>query len=249
MPNAWDVGSARLLEGLGFEAIATTSAGFAWSLGRNDQRVSRDELVTHVETLAAATGLPVSVDSEDCFPDEPGGVAQTVAMLAGAGAAGCSIEDYDPRADAIRDRELAVQRVAEAVQAAHASGLVLTARCENLLHGVEDLEDTIARLTAYRAAGADVVYAPALTSMAEISRVVEEVGGPVNVLALAGTPSVGELKALGVRRVSTGSLLASAAYGGLVRGATELRDLGTSGYVRGGLDPELRARAFRDDRR
>ena len=185
MPNPWDAGSAKLLAALGFEALATTSAGFAWSLGKLDQTVTRDELVTHVEVLAQATPLPLTVDSERCYPDDPGGVAETVRLLAEAGAAGCSIEDYDPATGALDDVALAAERVAEAAEAAQALDppLVLTARAENHLRGVDDLEDTIARLVAYRDAGADCVYAPGLTDLGQIARLVEAVGIPVNVLA------------------------------------------------------------------
>jgi 2-methylisocitrate lyase-like PEP mutase family enzyme len=240
-PNAWDVGSARLLAAQGFEAIATTSQGLAWSLGKRDQQVTRDELLAHVAVLAAATPLPLGVDSERCYPDEPGGVAATVRLLADAGAAGVSIEDYDPATGAIDDVAVAVERVAEAAGAAQ--GLVLTARCENHLYGVGDLDDTVARLVAYRDAGADVVYAPGLTDLAAIERVVRETGVPVNVLALPAGPAIPELAAAGVRRVSTGSLLASAAYGALVAAATELRVAGTSEYARRGL-PENARTAF-----
>ncbi len=246
MPNPWDVGSARLLDGAGFEALATTSAGFAWSLGKLDQRVSRDELVEHVAELAGSTSLPLNVDSERCFPDDPGGIAETVALLAEAGAAGFSIEDYDPAADRIDDLELAVERVAEAAQAAHSlpEPLVLTGRAENHLRGVDDLDDTIARLAAYRDAGADCLYAPALNDLGQISRVVETVGAPVNVLALPGGPTIGELASVGVRRVSTGSLLAGAAYAALLAGARELLDAGTSRYAAAGLPDEIRRAAF-----
>lgn len=241
MPNPWDVGSAKLLAALGFEALATTSAGFAWSLGKLDQTGTREELVSHVAALSEATTLPLNVDSERCYPDDPGGVAETVRLLAEAGAAGCSIEDYDPAADGMDDVGLAAERVAEAADAAHAlsSPLVLTARAENHLRGVDDLDDTIARLVAYRDAGADCVYAPGLTDLDRIARVVEAVGVPVNVLALPGGPSVPELAALGVRRVSTGSLLASAAYGALVAGAGELAGPGTSEYARAGVPRDL----------
>lgn len=245
MPNAFDVGSARLLASLGCEALATTSGGFAWSLGRDDMQVTREELVDHVEAIAAATSLPLSVDSERCFAADPAGVAETVRMLAAAGAAGCSIEDYDPETDSIDDVGRAAERVAAAAAAAHeGDAMVLTARAENLLHGVEDLEDTIARLQAYRAAGADVVYAPGLTSMAEVSAVVTEVDAPVNVLMLPGVPKVDELAELGVRRVSTGSALASVAYGSMLRAARELLELGTTGYVRSGMSADERAAAF-----
>ena len=210
MPNPWDVGSARLLEAAGFEALATTSAGFAWSLGKLDGHVSRDELVAHVAELTEATSLPLNVDSERCFPDDPGGIAETVALLADAGAAGFSIEDYDPARGRIDDLQLAAERVAEAAEAAHSLSepLVLTGRAENHLRGVDDLDDTIARLVAYRDAGADVLYAPLLSDLDQIRAVVEAVGAPVNVLALPAGPTIAELESAGVRRVSTGSLLA-----------------------------------------
>src|SRR5205085_5083673 len=232
MPNPWDIGSARLLASLGFEALATTSAGFAWSLGKLDTTVTRDELVVHVRALAAATPLPLNVDSERCYPDDPGGVAETVRLLAEAGAAGCSIEDYDPGRDAIDDVEVAAARVREAVEAR--GDLVLTARAENHLHGVDDLDDTVARLVAYRDAGADVVYAPGLADLEQIAAVVEAVGVPVNVLALPNGPSVAELASVGVRRVSTGGALARAAYGALLAAAQELQEHGTSRYAEHG---------------
>lgn len=237
MPNPWDVGSARLLASRGFEALATTSAGFAWSLGKLDQRVSRDELVAHVAALSAATELPLNVDSERCYPNEPGGVAETVALLAEAGAAGFSIEDYDPVAGGMDDVEVAAGRVAEAAAVSHAlpEPMLLTARAENHLRGVDDLDDTIERLLAYREAGADAVYAPGLVDLGRIEAVVEAVGIPVNVLALPGGPSTHELEQVGVRRVSTGSLLASVAYGALLAGAQELLESGTSRYAEGGV--------------
>jgi 2-methylisocitrate lyase-like PEP mutase family enzyme len=233
MPNPWDAGSARLLASCGFEALATTSAGFAWSLGRLDGDVSREELVAHVRTLAAATGLPLNVDSERCFPDDPGGVAETVRLLAGAGAAGCSIEDWDPAAGRIDDIGVAAERVAAAAEAAHAlpEPLVLTARAENHLHGVGDLDDTIARLVAYRDAGADVVYAPGLARLEQIEAAVAAARAPVNVLALPHGPTVAELASAGVRRVSTGGALARAAYSALLAGARELLDEGSSRYA------------------
>ena len=240
MPNPWDVGSAKLLASMGFEALATTSAGLAWSLGKLDMQVTREELVAHVARLTQATPLPLNVDSERCFPDEPGGVAETVRLLADAGAAGCSIEDFDPATGEIDPVDVAAERVAIAAQ----GSLVLTARAENHLHGVDDLDDTIGRLKAYRDAGADVVYAPGLAELASISRVVDEVGIPVNVLALPGGPSVSELGSAGVRRVSTGGALARTAYGALLAGAEELRDAGTSGYSRSGAPAEALREAF-----
>jgi 2-methylisocitrate lyase-like PEP mutase family enzyme len=246
MPNPWDVGSARLLASCGFEALATTSAGFAWSIGKLDRTVSRDELVAHVASLANATSLPLNVDSERCYPDDPGGVAETVALLADAGAAGCSIEDYDPAAGSIEDVAVAVERVAVAAEAAHRlpDPMVLTARAENHLHGVDDLDDTVARLIAYRDAGADAVYAPGLADIDQIAAVVEAVRVPVNVLALPHAPTIAELASVGVRRVSTGSLLARAAYGALTAGARELLAGGTSRYAAGGLSGEALSAAF-----
>jgi 2-methylisocitrate lyase-like PEP mutase family enzyme len=246
IPNPWDVGSARLLEACGADALATTSGGFAWSLGKRDQQVTRTELVAHVEAIAAATTVPLNVDSEGCFPQEPGGVAETVRLLAEAGAAGCSIEDYDPVAGEIEDIGLATERVAEAAAAAHAPSepLLLTARAENHLYGVGGLDDTIARLIAFRDAGADVVYAPGLTDLDEIAAVVDAVGVPVNVLALPSGPPVSELARVGVRRVSTGGALAAAAYAALVSGARELLDNGTSEYAKTRVPRHVLAQAF-----
>jgi 2-methylisocitrate lyase-like PEP mutase family enzyme len=230
MPNPWDVGSARFLAVCGFEALATTSAGFAWALGKQDQTVTRDELVAHVAQLAGATDLPLNVDSERCYPDEPGGVAETIALLADAGAAGFSIEDYDPAKDGMDEVGAAAERVAEAAEAARrpTAPLMLTARAENHIRGVDDLDDTIARLVAYRDAGADAVYAPGLTDLRQIADVVAAVEIPLNVLVLPGGPTVAELAKAGVRRVSTGSLLAARSYGALVEAATTLMTDGTA---------------------
>ena len=246
MPNPWDVGSARLLEALGFEALATTSAGFAWALGKLDTQVTRDELVAHVAVLAPATALPLNVDSERCYPDDPGGVAETVRLLGEAGAAGCSIEDWNPAAARIEDVSLAAERVDEAAAAAHAFDppLVLTGRAENHLHGIDDLDDTITRLVAYRDAGADCVYAPWLQTPEQVAAVVDAVGVPVNVLATPLAPPVPELAKLGVRRVSTGSLLAGAAYGALAAAARELAGEGTSRYAAGRLSEDDKQAAF-----
>ena len=231
MPNAWDIGSARLLASAGFAAIATTSSGHAASLGRADQQVSRDELLAHVEALTGAVEVPLSVDAERCFADDPAGVAETVELIAAAGAAGCSIEDYDPATGAIDGIDVAVERVAAASQAARKHGLVLTARAENHLYGIGNLGDTIDRLRAYRAAGADCVYAPGLVDPGDIERLVKSVDAPVNVLAMRAGPSVPELAALGVRRVSTGGHLARVAYGALIAAARELRATGTYTYL------------------
>ena len=154
MPNPWDVGSARILASLGFPALATTSSGHAATFGRLDQHVTRDELLAHAEAVAAAVEVPLNVDAEGCFAGDPGGVARTVELIGQTGAAGCSLEDYDPVVQAILPIDVATERVASAVDAARASGLVLTARAENHLYGQPDVDDTIARLQAYAAAGA-----------------------------------------------------------------------------------------------
>lgn len=230
MPNPWDIGSARLLASMGFPALATTSLGHAASLGKPDQGVTRDELLEHVAELSGATDLPLNVDAERCFADDPVGVAETVTLIAEAGAAGCSIEDYDPAHGAVEDITVAAERVAAAAEAAHRQGMLLTARAENALYGIDDIEDTVARLRAYRDAGADVLYAPRLTDRDDIRRVVEATDAPVNVLAMRHGPSIPELGQLGVRRVSTGGPLARAAYGALRRAAEELLGPGTSTY-------------------
>ncbi len=233
MPNPWDIGSARLLAASGFQALATTSAGFAWSIGKLDQTVRRDELITHVRRLADATPLPLNVDSERCYPDDPGGVAETVALLAEAGAAGFSIEDYNAVTGGIDDITMAADRVAIAADAAHSlpEPMVLTGRAENHIRGVDDLEDTISRLIAYRDAGADVVYAPGLSSIDQVAAVADAVGAPMNVLALPNGPTLSELASAGVRRVSTGSALAACAYRALTDAAHELLTQGTSHFA------------------
>ncbi len=228
MPNPWDAGSARLLASLGFEALATTSSGFAMTLGRHDGSVTRAEAIEHAASIVAATDLPVSADLEDCFASEPGGVSETVRLALEAGLAGCSIEDYD--GTAVLDADVAAARVAEAARAARARPFVLTARAENHLYGRDDLDDTIARLRAYEEAGADVLYAPGLRSLADIRAVVAAVTRPVNVLALPDAPSVAELAGAGVARISTGGAFAFAALGAVVEAARELREEGTYGY-------------------
>jgi 2-methylisocitrate lyase-like PEP mutase family enzyme len=236
LPNPWDQGSAKLLASLGFQALATTSSGFAATLGRLDGSVSRDEALAHAAAIVTATELPVSADLESGFGDNPGSVARTVTLAAEAGLAGFSVEDFTGDGDEpIYDMVLAVERVAAAAEAAHAGPvrLVLTARAENYLHGRTDLADTIARLQAYQAAGADVLYAPGLTSLADIRRVVTAVDRPVNVLAMAGAPPVSELAEAGVSRVSVGGAFAFAALSTLINAATELRAQGTYGYLAG----------------
>jgi 2-methylisocitrate lyase-like PEP mutase family enzyme len=234
LPNPWDAGSARLLASLGFAALATTSGGFAATLGRLDGGVTRDEALGHAAAIVAATPLPVSADLENAFADEPAGVAETIGLAAATGLAGCSVEDFTRRpGEPIYDLGLARERVAAAASAAKAAPgpLVLTARAENYLHGRPDLADTIRRLQAYQEAGADVLYAPGLASLADIRAVVSSVDRPVNVLAFPGTPAVPQLAAAGVRRISVGSAFSNAALGALVSAARELRDEGTYGFL------------------
>lgn len=234
IPNPWDLGSAKLLASLGFAALATTSGGFAASLGRLDGQVSREEALAHCAALAEAVDVPVSADLENGFSDEPGEVAETVRGAVDAGVAGCSIEDFTRRdSDPIYGLALATERITAAAEAASASPvrLVLTARAENYLYGRTDLADTITRLQSYQEAGADVLYAPGLTSLADIRSVVSSVDRPVNVLALPGGPSVPELASAGVRRVSVGGAFAWVALGALTEAALELRDHGTYGYL------------------
>jgi 2-methylisocitrate lyase-like PEP mutase family enzyme len=246
LPNPWDAGSARILTDLGFAALATTSSGFAATVGRADGGVTRDEALTHAAAIVTATGLPVSADLEDCFAADPAGVAETITMAIGAGLAGGSVEDYTRDDDApIYDIKLAAERVAAAAEAAHAGAFVLTARAENYLRGRPDLADTIARLQAFQEAGADVLYAPGLTSMDDIRQVLREVDRPVNVLAMPGVPPVTELAEVGVSRVSVGGAFAYAALGALVSAATELRDQGTYGFRDGtAVGREAAGRAF-----
>jgi 2-methylisocitrate lyase-like PEP mutase family enzyme len=233
MPNPWDPGSARLLASLGFQALATTSAGFAATLGRLDGSVTREEALAHAASIVEATELPVSADLENAFGDEPAAVADTVRLALQAGLAGCSVEDFTGREDApIYDAGLAAERVAAAAVAAHDGPvpLVLTARAENYLHGRPDLADTIARLQAYQEAGADVLYAPGLRRLEDIREVVAAVDRPVNVLAVPGAPPVSELAAAGVGRVSVGGAFAFTALGAVVEAARELLDQGTYAY-------------------
>jgi 2-methylisocitrate lyase-like PEP mutase family enzyme len=243
MPNAWDIGSAKLLASLGFPAIATTSSGFGAALGRMDQQVTLDELAGHVRDLATAADIPLNVDAENGYAATPKGVAETVHRLAAEGAAGLSIEDYDP-ASGIYPIDVAVERVAAAVEAARRHRVVLTARAENHLYDVGDLDDTITRLQAFRGVGADVVYAPGLKDPGLIGQVVGKVGGPVNVLLLRDGPTVGDLTELGVRRLSVGGALTFAAYGALASAARELLDAGTSSYVDRNLSSADRVAAF-----
>jgi 2-methylisocitrate lyase-like PEP mutase family enzyme len=233
LPNPWDPGSARLLASLGFEALATTSSGFAGTLGRLDGSVTRDEALAHAAAIVAATDLPVSADLEDCFADAPAGVADTIERAIRTGLAGGSVEDFTRQRDApIYDQSRGAERVGAAAETAHAGPVhfVLTARCENYLHGRRDLADTIARLQAYQEAGADVLYAPGVIEPDDIRRLVSSVDRPVNVLALPGGPSVAELADLGVARVSVGGAFAYAALSAVVEAGRELIDEGTYGF-------------------
>ena len=230
LPNPWDIGSAALLASLGFEALATTSSGYAATLGRLDGSVTREEAIAHSAAIAGATDLPVNGDLENGFADDPEGVAQTVRLAVDAGLAGCSVEDFTGRDDdPIYELGAAAERIAAAAEAA-GDDLVLTARSENYLHGRPDLADTIARLQAYQEAGAHVLYAPALRQIEDIRSVVASVDRPVNVLALPGAPTVSELAEAGVSRVSVGGGFAFAALGALVAAGRELLDEGTYGF-------------------
>ena len=234
IPNPWDAGSARILEWAGFRALATTSSGFAATLGRLDGSVTREEALQHAAAVSAAVTVPVSADFENGFADSPDGVAENIRLAAATGLAGCSVEDATGQEDdPVYDRALAADRVAAAAEAATAgpARLVLTARAENYLYGRTDLADTIARLQAFQEAGAVVLYAPGLTSLADIREVVRSVDRPVNVLALGKGPAVAELAEAGVGRISVGGAFAYAALGALVEAATELRDQGTYGFL------------------
>lgn len=236
IPNPWDVGTARILAQLGFEALATTSAGYAFSRGTVDGAVGREAMMEHVTEIVTATDLPVSADLENGFGDAPEIVAETIRMAASRGLAGCSIEDATGDAtDPIYAIEAAKERMTAAVEAARALPFkfTLTARAENFLHGRPDLNDTIARLQAYQDAGADVLYAPGLVHKDDIAAVVRSVDRPVNVLC--GMPgmrlTLAELSAIGVKRISTGSALARAALGGFLLAAREMALHGTFGFV------------------
>ncbi|MDQ3908765.1 MAG: isocitrate lyase/phosphoenolpyruvate mutase family protein [Acidobacteriota bacterium] len=231
IPNPWDKGSARFLAALGFEALATTSAGFSFSLGRLDGQVKRDEAIEHCRALCDATDLPVSADLENCFADDPSAAAETITLAARAGLCGCSIEDYsgDP-SKAIYDFDLAVERVHAAAEAARSLDFpfTLTARAENLLRGRPDLDDTIRRLQAFEAAGADVLYAPGLKTLDEVRLVTGALSRPVNVLApfIKGA-TVAELAEAGAKRLSVGGALARAAITALLRAGEEMRERGS----------------------
>ena len=226
IPNPWDAGSARVFEALGFKALATTSSGFAFTLGRLDGNVTLEEVVEHVRALADATELPISVDLENGYGPEPWQAAVAITQAAEAGAVGGSIEDWDPSGH-LYELPHAVERVAAAVEAARGLGwpFTLTARAENHIRGNPDLLDTIARLRAFEEVGADVLYAPGLRTVEEIRAVCDAVSKPVNVLAVPQL-ALAEIAGAGAQRISVGGALTWTAVGALVAAATEIRDHG-----------------------
>jgi 2-methylisocitrate lyase-like PEP mutase family enzyme len=220
-----------VLSALGFKALATTSSGFAASLGRFDGQVSRGEAIAHAAAITQATGLPVNADLENGYADTPTGVAETIRLAAAAGLHGCSVEDWS--GNSTYELDLATERVTAAAEAAHSAPepIVLTARAENHIRDRHDVTDTITRLQHYQEAGADVLYAPGLASIQDIHAVLKSIDRPLNVLAVPGLPGLTELAATGVSRISVGGVFAYHAYGALIQAATELRDTGTYGFL------------------
>jgi len=251
IPNPWDAGSAKMLVSLGYQALATTSAGYAFSQGKADGALSLDETLANVRAIVAATDLPVAVDLENGFADDPVESAQSLLRAAEAGAVGGSIEDATGRADApIYCFEHAVARIEAAVAAVRTLPFpfILTARAENYLHGNPDLDDTVRRLQAFAEAGADVLYAPGLRSAEEVLAVVRAVAPkPINVLMSGGLKlTMQQLEEMGVRRISTGSALALAAFGEFFRAAEEIQQTGTFGFTSQSM-PYARANQFFKD--
>ncbi len=236
IPNPWDVGSARMLASLGFEALATTSAGMAFSLGYGDGQVAWESIMAHCQDIVAATDLPVSADLEKGIGDSPESAAETVREAAGVGLAGCSLEDFTgDAANPIFLFDLAVARIEAAVAASRAlpDDFVLTARCENLIHGIDDLDDTIRRLQAYEAAGADVLYAPGLRNLESVRKVCQSVRKPVNVLPPPGAGfTQANLSEAGAKRISVGSLLARVAYGAFLGASREMVEAGSFEFAK-----------------
>lgn len=251
MPNPWDVGSARYLEKLGFKALATTSSGFAWSLGRPDNAVTLEEALAHMQAIAEGVDLPINADFEGGFATEPDGVARNVAQAVTTGIAGISIEDSTgDAADPLFDLALSVERVRAAKHAIDesGSGVLLTARSEGFIVGRPDLAETIRRLGAYAEAGADCLYAPGLRSLADITAVVGAVAPkPVNVLVGSDFTSVAELAKAGVRRISVGGALARTAWAGFIGAATEIARDGTFGGLASAASSSDIELAFRPD--
>lgn len=236
IPNPWDAGSAVLLQSLGFKALASSSAGMAWSMARPDNKVERDDVLAHLRALTAVTDIPVNADFENGFADDPDGVAANVARAVETGIAGLSIEDSTGNKDApLYDFDLAVQRIAAARAAIDqtGSGVLLTARSEGFFVGRPDLDETVRRLKAYAAAGADVLYAPGIREDAQIQAVVTAAGTkPVNMLTMG--QSVAELAKLGIRRISVGGSLARVAWGEFIRTAKEIAAEGTFEHFKQG---------------
>jgi 2-methylisocitrate lyase-like PEP mutase family enzyme len=235
IPNPWDIGSAKMLAGLGYKALATTSAGMAWNMGLDDSHVGREQVLEHCRVLANATDIPLAADLEDCFRDSLAGVAETIRLGAEAGLVGGSIEDWDPGRDSakarIRSIAEAAERVVAAVEAARALPFkfMLCARAENHIRGVTDLADTITRLQAFQEAGADVLYAPGLQTLDDIHSVLAEIDRPLNVLmgGATGFHTMAELSELGVKRVSLGAAFANAAYSAFLKAAKEVAEQGS----------------------
>ena len=237
IPNPWDIGSARILEGLGFAALATTSAGFARSTGVNDYELTRDKVLAHIEDLSANTPLPLSADLENGFGHSPEACHETISLGARAGLVGGSIEDFSGEPGVQYPIEQAKERVAAAVEAARAQPFpfILTTRAENFFTGAPDLDDTIKRLQAYQEAGADVLYAPGLKSMEDIKSVLASVDRPINVLLgpQDGLKPISELAALGVRRISVGAVFTNVAMDALIKAGKELLGPGTFEFLEG----------------
>ena len=241
IPNPWDVGSARLLAHLGFEALATSSAGYAFSIGKPDNAVGREAMLAHAAAVAAATDLPVSIDLENGFGDAPEVVAETIRLAAATGAVGGSIEDATERTDdPLYDRALAVERIKAAAEIVRdlSFPFMLTARAENYLVGKPDLKDTIERLQMYQEAGADVLYAPGLTSKDDMATLISSVDRPVNVLlGLKGVKlTVDDMSTIGAKRISVGSGLARCALGAFLRAARDMREHGTFDFAEDAID-------------
>ena len=234
IPNPWDVGTARILASLGFEALATTSAGMAYALGEKDGRISPQQVLAHCRDMVDATALPVSADLEKGFGDSPESVAETIVAAAETGLAGGSIEDYSAgEKGPIFDFDLAVERIVAAVETKHSltEDFVLTARCENFLRGIDNLDDTIRRLQAYQEAGADVLYAPGLRDLDTIRAVCSAVDKPVNVLLAPPGATVADLAEVGAKRISVGSAMTRAALGAFIKAAREIQQHGTFGFA------------------
>lgn len=244
--NAWDAGSARILAGLGYQALATSSGAHAGTLGRRDGAVTREEALAHAKQIVEATDLPVSADLERCFADDAAQAAQTIRLAAGVGLIGCSIEDATR--DKVYEFSHAVERVAAAVKVARSHDVVLTARAENFVRGKPDLEDTIRRLQAFEEAGADVLMAPGLPDLESVRKVCASLTKPFNFMAgIKGRSfSVAELEAAGVRRISLATSLWRAAMSGLVEAAREAKEKGTFGYIERSLPTPEIARFMRE---